>query len=237
MDIGMDHEAFFRGLNEAGVDYLVCGALALNLHGLPRLSYDIDLVLAPEERNILAAVRHLLGLGYRPRQALKPEEMADPEVRRRWAAGGERALRLLLAEGDLAEVDLALEPHAPYGELKGRAVTVRIVDAEIPVMSLQDLKTLKALMDRPRDREDLAGLGLLEEMAAGGADDVEGDPRRGQIAKFGHWSMEARCQWLLTSSQLEQQHSPGTVRGRGSFRGKKGIRRKKILGLNKPDLS
>jgi hypothetical protein len=233
----MDHEAFFKGLNDAGVDCLVTGALALNLHGLPRMSCDIDLVLAPDEGNILAAVRHFLALGYRPRQALKPEEMADPEVRRRWAAGGERALRLLLAEGDLAEVDLALEPHAPYGELKGRAVTVRIIDAEVPVMSLGDMKTLKALMDRPKDREDLAGLSLLEEMAAGGAEKAAQDPRREQIAKFGHWSMEARCQWLLTSSQLAQQHSPETARGRGSFRGKKGIHRKKILGLNKPDLS
>jgi len=233
----MDHEAFFKALNDAGVDCLVTGGLALNLHGLPRMSYDIDLVLAPDEGNILAAVRHLLALGYQPRQALEPEELADPEVRRQWAAGGERALRLLLAEGDLAEVDLALDPHAPYGELKERAVTVRIIDAAVPVMSIEDLKALKALMGRPQDREDLAGLDLLGDMAAQGAEEAAQDPRREQIAKFGKWSMEARCQWLLTSSQLAQQHSPDTVRGRGSFRGKKGVRRKKIPGLNKPDLS
>jgi len=201
------------------------------------MSTDIDLVLEPEEGNVLRAVRYLIELGYRPRQALKPEGMADPAVRRRWIEAGERALKFVHGEADLPEVDLAVEAHLPYAELKGRAVNVRIGEAEIPVMSIADLKSLKVLMDRPRDREDCAGLAILEEMPAEGDGPAAEGPRMEQIAKFRRWSMEARCQWLLTSSQVQQQHSPETARGGGSFRGKKGLKRKKIIGLNKPDLS
>ena len=233
----MDHEAFFTSLDGAGVDYLVTGGLALNLHGLPRMSTDIDLVLEPGGENIHRAVRHLRGLGYRPVQALKPEEMSHPEVRRRWIGGGERAVRFVHAEEDLTEVDLSLEAHLPYAELKERAARVSLGEEEIAVMSTADLKSLKKVMGRPRDMEDLEGLKILEEMSREGAGGHTDDPRREQMAKFGHWSMEARCQWLLTTSQLQQQHSPDTARGRGSFRGKRGIKRKKIIGLNKPDLS
>jgi hypothetical protein len=233
----MDHEAFFRRLNEAGIDYLVSGGLALNLHGLPRMSTDIDLVLEPGGENILRAVRLLMSLGYKPNQPLKPEEMSDPEVRRRWVESGVNAMRFVHGEEDLAEIDLAVEAHLAYPEMKGRARKVRIIEAEIPVLSVEDLKSLKARMGRPQDREDLAGLEILEVIARGGGGSEGADPRRTQIMKFGHWSAEARCQWLLTSSQLQQQHSPDTARGRGSFRGKKGLKRKKIIGLNKPDLS
>jgi hypothetical protein len=233
----MDHEAFLKGLNSAGIDYLVTGGLALNLHGLPRMSTDIDLVLEPASGNILKAVRHFRGLGYRPAQAMKPEEMAHPEVRRRWMEDGQRAMRFVLAEEDLTEVDLSLEAHLPYADLKGRAANVPLGGEEIAVMSIADLKSLKKVMGRPRDLEDLEGLKILEEMSRKGAGAHADDPRREQMTKFGHWSMEARCQWLLTTSQLQQQHSPDTARGRGSFRGKRGIKRKKIIGLNKPDLS
>jgi hypothetical protein len=233
----MDHEAFFKGLNGAGIDYLVTGGLALNFHGLPRMSTDIDLVLEPGGENTHRAVSHLRGLGYRPVQALKPEEMARPEVRRRWIGGGERAVRFVHAEEDLTEVDLSLEAHLPYAELKERAARILLGEEEVAVMSVADLKSLKKVMGRPRDLEDLEGLKILEEMSREGAGAHAGDPRREQMAKFGHWSMEARCQWLLTTSQLQQQHSPDTARGRGSFRGKRGIKRKKIIGLNKPDLS
>jgi hypothetical protein len=233
----MDHEAFFRSLNGAGIDYLVTGGLALNLLGLPRMSTDIDLVAEPGGENILRIVRHLRGLGYRPGQALKPEEMARPEARRRWLKSGERAVRFVHPGEDLSEIDLAIESHLPYGELKKRGVAVLLGEVTIPVMSQADLESLKKVMGRPRDMEDLEGLRILEEMSREEGADYAGDPRRDQMAKFGNWSVEARCQWLLTTSQLQQQHSPDTARGRGSFRGKKGLKRKKIIGLNKPDLS
>ena len=39
-------------LNEAGVDYVVVGGVALNLHGLVRATEDLDVFVRPEPENI-----------------------------------------------------------------------------------------------------------------------------------------------------------------------------------------
>lgn len=44
--------AIVRALNQAGVRYVIVGGLALNFHGLPRATADIDLFVAPDESNV-----------------------------------------------------------------------------------------------------------------------------------------------------------------------------------------
>lgn len=51
----------FRRLQEEGVRYLVVGGLAMNLHGIPRMTADIDLYVDLEKVNasrFLAAMKH-----------------------------------------------------------------------------------------------------------------------------------------------------------------------------------
>ena len=51
----MDHDLTKRvlaALEEAGARYVVFGAVALNLHGLPRATEDLDIFIAPDRDNI-----------------------------------------------------------------------------------------------------------------------------------------------------------------------------------------
>lgn len=51
----MDYELtrkVLSALEAAGVKYVVFGAAALNLHGLPRFTEDLDIFVAPEKENI-----------------------------------------------------------------------------------------------------------------------------------------------------------------------------------------
>jgi hypothetical protein len=57
-----------QSLNEAGVDYVVVGGVALNVHGLVRATEDLDLFVRPEPDNIA-----------RLRQALKAV-WSDPDI-------------------------------------------------------------------------------------------------------------------------------------------------------------
>jgi Nucleotidyl transferase AbiEii toxin, Type IV TA system len=41
-----------RSLNDAGVDYVVVGGVAINLHGLVRATEDLDLFVRPDPDNI-----------------------------------------------------------------------------------------------------------------------------------------------------------------------------------------
>ncbi len=53
-----------QDLDQAGIDYIVIGALALNQHGYHRFTEDIDLLLTKEGLRQFQSL--LVGLGYRP---------------------------------------------------------------------------------------------------------------------------------------------------------------------------
>jgi hypothetical protein len=40
--MNLDYKELFKGLNRAGIDYQVVGGRAVNFHGIPRMTYDLD---------------------------------------------------------------------------------------------------------------------------------------------------------------------------------------------------
>jgi hypothetical protein len=233
-----DHKYFFNGLKKAGVDCVVAGAVAMNLHGAPRMTYDLDLVAAPEEENFLAMVRQLFKWGYTCDAAGKAEEAARPEVRRRLVSEGRAVLRFRNSESDIGEVDVALDTGVPYGELKERAVAMQLSGVELAVMALDDLAAAKGRMGRPEDVEDVRTIEILKALIAEDAEALaSADQRHDQIRKFMQWSLEMRCEWLLSASQLRRE-SAGGQGGRGPARGRSALKRGKKRGLDRyQDLS
>jgi len=77
----MFYEEVFRKLNECNVKYLVAGGLAVNLHGVPRMTQDLDLLVELNEENILRILKALSEIGYLPRLPVRLEEFADKEIR------------------------------------------------------------------------------------------------------------------------------------------------------------
>jgi hypothetical protein len=63
--MNLDYKKIFKKLNKARIDYLVVGGLAVNFHGIPRMTYDLDLMLLLEPDNILKMVTKLTKWGYR----------------------------------------------------------------------------------------------------------------------------------------------------------------------------
>ena len=77
-------EAITRALNDAAVDYLVVGGLAVNLHGFVRLTRDVDLVIRLTPENAAKGLHALLSIGYQMQIPEKPEAFADAATRERW---------------------------------------------------------------------------------------------------------------------------------------------------------
>ena len=233
-----DHAYFFSGLQKAGVDCVVAGAVALNLHGVPRMTYDLDLVVGPEEDNFLRAVRQLFKWGYTCDPPRKAEEAARPEVRRRLVSEGQAVLRFRNGESDIGEVDVALDAGVPYADLRGRAVAMPLSGLTVPVMALDDLAEAKGKMGRPEDAEDIRSIAILKALIAGDKEALAStDQRLDQIRKFMHWSLEMRCEWLLSAGQLRRESGTGRA-GRGPARGKSALKRGKKRGLDRyQDLS
>jgi hypothetical protein len=76
-------EEFSKVLNADGVRYVVVGGVAVVLHGHPRMTADIDLVVDLHPSEAKRAIRSLTGMGLRPRVPVEPEAFADPERRQR----------------------------------------------------------------------------------------------------------------------------------------------------------
>lgn len=152
-------EEVCAALNRSGVRYVVVGGVAVVLHGYPRLTADLDLVvdLAPEQA--AAAIDAIVGLGYRPRLPVDPGDFADPDVRRGWVE--ERNLRVfsLHDPGDpVADVDVFAEHPIPFDELWADSVVLTVGGTDIPVASIDHLVRLKEEAGRPQDELDIEAL-------------------------------------------------------------------------------
>jgi len=160
----LDYLEIFRGLNDSGVDYLVIGGLAVNFHGVPRMTYDIDLLILFEKENILKAVAKLTEWDYRPKVPVNPQDLADESVK---SSGiRERGMKAFTFYSDslpIAEIDLVFDIPIPYGELMDRAVYMDLQGVKVPVVSIQDLIQLKLHAGRDQDLADAEYLKMILE--------------------------------------------------------------------------
>jgi len=72
----------FAALESAGIEYAVVGGVAVNIHGIPRMTYDVDIVVATSEPSLRACREVLEGLGLRSR--LPSKRLRQPQLVRRW---------------------------------------------------------------------------------------------------------------------------------------------------------
>lgn len=188
------HYKLFAGLRDAGVKYLVTGATALTLHGVPRLTPGIDLAADPDPANRERLDRLLASWGYGEAAAAPACEGAAVRCFRNPSVA-------------LGEIDIVLVSADEFARLQAGAVIVSLVDVGIPLVGAADLQALGEGTGSEAGGEDAAALEILAAVRAGetGSD---ADTRREQIRKFSRWSVAARLDWLLTSARLAKGLSP-----------------------------
>jgi hypothetical protein len=158
-----DFDAIFGALQQAKVQYLVAGGVAVVLHGHPRFTADVDLVLALDSANVSAAMSALASLGYRPRAPVAAEEFADPAVRRRWIEEkGLVVFSLWSPEHPATEVDIFVDEPFPFDQAYARATVVDLGDVQVTVTGIPDLIELKRRSARSKDLEDIRALESLQ---------------------------------------------------------------------------
>ena len=61
----LDYLGIFKEFNKKKIKYIVCGGIAVNLLGIPRMTYDLDLLLKLEDKNLNKFVKLMKRLGYK----------------------------------------------------------------------------------------------------------------------------------------------------------------------------
>jgi hypothetical protein len=135
-------------LERRTVPYAVAGALALAIHGVPRATTDIDLLVQPADVDAILSVARARGFAI---EALPMRFSDGMEVRRVSKAEG----------GDLLTLDLLLVNRnlEPVWASRERVPTQR---GEFSVVSRQGLIQMKAWAGRTQDLADIERLQDLD---------------------------------------------------------------------------
>jgi len=165
---GGELHQIFEALARERVRYLVVGGVAVVLHGHPRFTADLDLVIQLEPANARRAIDALGSLGYRSRVPVPAEQFADAEARRSWIEDkGLTVFALWSPELPGTGVDLFVEEPFDFEAAHARGVTVELGPVALVVASIDDLIAMKRAAGRGKDLEDIAA---LEAIVASGGD-------------------------------------------------------------------
>jgi hypothetical protein len=149
----------FQAFDERDLDYVVIGGVALVMHGVVRLTADLDLMVALDAENLRKLVEIMARLGYRPRVPEPAEALLDPRKRQEWREQKHMEVFSFYApQQPLALIDIMIHEPLDYRTLRANAVRMNLHQLAVPVASIDDLIALKSQAGRPQDLEDIRAL-------------------------------------------------------------------------------
>jgi predicted nucleotidyltransferase len=162
----MYYEKVFRELNKKGVRYLVVGGMAVVLHGIVRLTADLDLMIDLSKDNVLKFISSMDSLGYKPRLPVAAEEFADEEKRKQWSEEKNMTVFSFFdPKMTIHLVDVFVDYPINFEEAYSRKEIINAADLAIPVVALEDLVALKKISGREQDLADIESIKELNDGA------------------------------------------------------------------------
>jgi hypothetical protein len=153
----------FRALEAGRVSYAVAGGFAVVLHGVPRMTFDLDIVVDDEESNMQRLVGVLEQQGFRPRLPVALRELTDADVRRVWIEQRNLiAFTLLHPVRIMEELDILLVSPFSWADTAASRVFREIEGVRVPVIGRELLRLMKLRSGRPKDLSDAELLGELD---------------------------------------------------------------------------
>lgn len=140
--------ALARALDAAGLEYALCGGLALAVYGAPRATRDIDLLVSPAQIDAIKALARTLGYTF---AALPMQLHGGITLWRQTRLIGVHPLML----------DLLLLPEG-QSEVFDQRVRLSVEGGSLQVVTRDGLVVLKTTAGRPQDLVDIQRLMELE---------------------------------------------------------------------------
>ena len=158
----MEYLELFSKLEQFKVRYLICGGLAVNIYGIPRMTADIDLLLDFTEKNVTDFETAIKILMYQSQLPISISKFVNKEERQK--AIQEKnliAYSFFNSRTNYMSLDVLLDVPIPFEEL-WKAKEERAIDKfRVNLVSVQHLIELKKYANRKQDKEDVILLSKL----------------------------------------------------------------------------
>jgi hypothetical protein len=159
------YEEILRKLYEKKIRYLLVGGTAIALHGILRLTADVDIMLDMNQENIKKFISAMSSLGYKPKVPVDPLDFADPNKRKTWINEKEmKVFAFYHPDKPLEIIDIFVDNPINFEEMYNNKVIKKVRGIEIYIPSIRSLIELKKLAGRDQDLLDIKKLEELEKL-------------------------------------------------------------------------
>jgi len=147
LDLYDEFVALVDALEKARVPYAVCGGLAMAIHGLPRATVDVDLLIPTDAAESVLEIAR--GLGY--------TIPADPMTFAGGAVEIRRVTKIDASSGNILSLDLLLVTPV-LSTVWATRTKIGWERGEVWTVSKEGLVTLKQLRGSGQDQDDIKRL-------------------------------------------------------------------------------
>lgn len=141
-------ERIFKALNKAKIEYLVVGGVAVNLYGYPRFTGDLDILVVLDEENLVKIDNTMRKLGYSERLPVSILSLKDNALVKKWLKEKNlKAYTFNPPANNFLQIDIIIEESLKFASFKKSKVIKKFGTTAIPVVSVEDLITMKKKYD------------------------------------------------------------------------------------------
>ena len=159
----MNYSLLFSKLQEHDVRYVVCGGLAVNLHGIPRMTADVDIILDLIEDNLKRFESCAAEIKYQLSVPVKLSDLADELTRKNLVQTKHLvALSFFNYDKNFLALDVLIDFPVPFSELWQQRVVRYEGDIKVNLISVEHLIKLKEFSNRIQDRQDIYYLSKIK---------------------------------------------------------------------------
>ena len=156
------HTKILKELVAGGVDFILGGGVACVLHGVERVTMDVDVAVHMASANWDRLILVMNKMGLVPRAPVRPETLADPKVRQAMVEEKKALVFTFIHPYEPSlQLDVFLRPELSYEALKPHAQPMDIGELSLQVASPGKLLALKKGI-QPARQKDLLDIAVLE---------------------------------------------------------------------------
>ena len=146
----VSYEILFRELHDQNIEYMIVGGIAVNLHGYPRFTNDLDILLALDKDNIKKLSKIMQSLDYEPRLPVSIEVLEDEDTVKSFIEEkGMTAYSYIHKHQPQFNVDILVAESQDYANFTKEKMPASIWDIEVPVVCIDDLIAMKKIVNPP----------------------------------------------------------------------------------------